>query len=138
VRPWFKERVLQDPALAKRVADAAASDASTNVRVAAVTLLGALDVPFARAALAARLVGPARDREMPVRAAAAEALSGQDSPEVRAALVAALLDEAVEVRRAAVGALQRIAGTTNGYVAEDPPEKRGAALRSWQEWAKAR
>jgi hypothetical protein len=136
LRPWLRARLATDVALRDAVERLLVSDGSESVRGAAAGLLGAVDAPAARAAVAARVAGPSRDASGPVRAAAAEALSGRDAPESRAALVAALSDDDVEVRRAAIRSLHRIAATTFDFEPEAPPEARAPRVERWKAWAR--
>jgi hypothetical protein len=136
LRPWLRARAAEDPALLAALLRLLSGDPAETVRSAAATALGSLEAPTACEAVAARLVGASRDASSSVRAAAADALSGRDVAASRAALVAALSDEDLEVRRAAIASLHRIASTTFDYAPDDPAEKRAPAVARWQAWAR--
>ncbi len=136
MRPWLRERVEADPALAKEVRDLLHGDASEAVRGAAAGLVSLLRVPWAAKELASALAGDARDAAPYPRSEAASALVRLDGPEARGALVEALDDDALTVRRAAIEALFRLASTYRGYDPEAPAEDRAPAVARWRAWAR--
>ncbi|MCC7139634.1 MAG: HEAT repeat domain-containing protein [Planctomycetes bacterium] len=136
-RPWLADRVAADAALLGALRARLETDAAPTVRESVAFVLSHVEAPDAVAALVARLAGPRRDADAAVRAAVAEALAGRDTPATRDVLVAALDDEASSVRSAAVRVLRRVAGTTNGFAPDDPPDRRATAVRAWRAWLAA-
>lgn len=137
LRPWLRRRVAEDTVLGRRVVTLLEADRDPNVRSAAAKLLGYVDEPFARRALADRLRGRAADAEPSVRASAALALRGRAERAVREALVAALADPVAAVRQAACDVLFEQAATRLGFEAQGRPQERAEAIRRWRRWVVA-
>lgn len=136
-RPWLVDRALADAELLGMLSTRLAADPAPTVREALVQALARVEAPAAEAALLVRLAGPARDENAGVRSAVAEALLGREAPAVRAPLVDALEDPEAVVRTAALRALERLAGASNGFDPDGDPTRRAAAVRAWRAWLAA-
>lgn len=130
-RPSLGDRAGRDPNLVSALVARLAADASAAVREALVRALGRVASPTVVPTLSARLAGPTADPAVGVRAAIAESFATLDGADVRRALVSGLSDGEVVVRTAAIRALSRLVGTTYGFVADDPPDRRAAAIAEW-------
>ncbi len=136
-RPWLVDRAAADAELLGILATRLVDDPAPTVREALVQALARVEVPAAEAALLARLAGPSRDANVGVRSAVAEALLGREAAAVRRGLVDALEDPEVGVRTAALRALERLAGASNGFDPAGDPARRAEAVRAWRAWLAA-